>query len=239
MKAKNVIIGILIIAFAIFGILEVSGVVAPLESTVGGISFVQIIGVLILLGLFVNEVAKRRIVTSVFIPAFIFMIIERNVAFACGVEDGNVINNWLLLLFTAIICVGVYFIVPRRVRIKKSHVSSSTYSHDDGTTYKEHNLGAATEIIDCATFTRKHFENNLGQTVIRFENVSEYVGEGVIYIENNLGNTVIHVPSDWRVVANIENNLGALRNSREAVSSGPVLYIEGENNLGALDIVNA
>lgn len=239
MKAKNVIIGILIIAFAIFGILEVSGVVAPIESAVGGISYVQIIGVLILLGLFVNEVSKRRIVTSVFIPAFIFMVIERNVAFVCGIEGGNIINNWLLLLFTAIICIGVHFIIPKRVRIKKTHTAAFTSSHDDGATYKEHSLGAATEIIDCTTFTRKHYENNLGQTVIRFENVSEYVGEGVIYIENNLGHTEIRVPGDWRVVTNIENNLGAVNSGKIGNAQGPVLYIEGENNLGAIDILNA
>lgn len=235
MKAKNIIFGILIILFGIFGILEVSGVIT-LSS---GISYIQIIGGLILAGFAVTSLIKGRICTVLYSLMLIFMIFERNIAVLLELNNQNIINNWLLLLFTTIICIGIHFLKPRRVRVKKARVSGYNVSHDDGASYKEHSFGAAAEYIDCATFTRKHYENNLGQTVIRFENVSEYIGEGIVCVENNLGHMEIYVPSDWRVTVNIENSLGAIRNDCGNSATGPVLYIEGENNLGAIDIVRA
>ena len=235
MKAKNIIIGILIILFGIFGILEVSGVIT-LSSD---ISYVQIIGGLILAGFAVTSLIKGRICTVIYSLMLLFMIFERNIATLLELNDQNIINNWLLLLFTTIICIGIHFLKPRTIRKKKSRISGYNVSHDDGSSFKEHNFGAAAEYIDCTTFTRKHYENNLGQTVIRFENVSEYVGEGTVYVENNLGHMEIHVPSGWCVKTNIENTLGAIKNTCGNTSAGPILYIEGENNLGAIDIVSA
>ncbi len=244
MKVKNTLLGILIIAFAIFGILEVSGAIPPLAHIAGGITYVKIIAGVVLTALFVESLCKRRFCTALFMLAFIFMIFERNIAYIFALNTTNIINNWLLLLFTAIICIGLKLIFPQKFKFihrihpyqhlhKHLHQSAS---HSASTRYKENNLTSSEEYIDCTTFTSRNFENNLGQTIIHFENVSEYVGEGKIYIENNLGNTVINVPRDWRVVTEIENNLGSVKNSGGTGTSGPVLYICGENNLGAIEI---
>lgn len=237
MKIKNVIIGLLIIAFAVFGILEVTGVLPPVESVIGEISYFRFICALIILIGIVKTFCDGQIYFGVFLLSFMFMVLESNIAFMCGLENKDIINNWLLLLFTVIICIGLRFIIPKKK--KGFHISrtSDGINITSDKERKEHSFSAANEYIDCSIFTERSFENNLGQTVIRFENVDEYIGEGRIYIENNLGNTVIYVPSDWRIVTEIENNLGSVKNSGNVNAHGPILHIIGENNLGAIEIV--
>ena len=236
-KVKNIALGILLIAFAIFGILEVSGAIPPLSRIAGGLTYVQIISGAVLTVLFVESLCKRRFCTAMFMLAFIFMIFERNIAFYLfSHHETNLINNWLLLLFTAIICIGLRLIIPKKIkRIGDGHkigVLSEGTNYDG---YNEHNFTSATEYIDCSSFTTKRFESNFGQLLIHFTNVYEYVGERRVYIENNFGKTVIHVPKDWRIMKEIENNFGGVKDENSN-ASGPVLYLCGENNFGYIEI---
>lgn len=236
MKIKNILLGILIISFAIFGILEVSGAIPPLSRIAGGLTYVQIIGGAVLAVLFIESLCKRRFCTAVFMLAFIFMIFERNIATMLELNTTNIINNWLLLVFTVIICIGLNLIIPKRVKIKfdSDEINISSGNINSGR-YTEHNFTSATEFIDCSSFTTKRFESNFGQLLIHFTNVYEYVGEGRVYIENNFGKTVVHVPKDWRIMKEIENNFGGVKDENSN-ANGPVLYVCGENNFGCIEI---
>ena len=49
---------------------------------------------------------------------------------------------------------------------------------------------------------------------------------------------VVHVPKAWRVVSNVDNNLGSVKiPSHETAEGAPVLKITGDNNLGSLAII--
>jgi len=233
MRVRNIIIGLLIIAFAVFGILEVAGVVSPVESVVGDISFAKVVALTALVTLAIISISHGYIYPAVLMASFIFMVIESNLAYIFEVESGNIINNWALFAFTVIICIGLAFILPK----KKKH----SHGKDKGmrSSSREHTLGSYTEYIDCATFTHKVIENNLGKTTIRFENTEDFKSGSVLSILNNLGHMQIFVPSGWRVSCSVENNLGGIKDGSAKSECGPELIIKGDNNLGGIDILRA
>ena len=72
---------------------------------------------------------------------------------------------------------------------------------------------------------------------LRFANVEKYAGGGTLHVDNNLGSMVVEVPSSWRFVHNIDNSLGCVAADVDGGNpNGPILKIEGDNNLGSLSI---
>ena len=51
-----------------------------------------------------------------------------------------------------------------------------------------------------------------------------------------MGSLTIRVPDAWCVEHNIENNMGSIHVEGHGDSSGPLLVIEGENNMGSVVI---
>ncbi len=230
MKIKNIIIGIVIIIFGIFGILEVSGAIPPLDD----ISYTQLISGLILAGLTVAALSKRKICTALYLISFIFMIFEYNIATLIYPYVGrNLINNWLLLLFVTIICVGIMFITPKSYR-KYIKIESK---HEKNANTETNNFGENSTYIDCSDFTEKHIINSFGETEIHFENTEEYSGGGVLIIENLFGETRVYVPNDWLVTADVKTIFGDSSNSIPRAQNGPELVIKGQNKFGEIDII--
>jgi hypothetical protein len=96
MKGWRVFWGILFVLVAVLLILDALGIITPYVSIFGEITFWQIAGGLLLLSGVVSLIKSGQFWTA-FVPlGFIFMIFERNIAFACGIENGDIINNWLL-----------------------------------------------------------------------------------------------------------------------------------------------
>ena len=101
--------------------------------------------------------------------------------------------------------------------------------------YAENSLGKAAIYIESEKFSPDHVENNLGCCDVYFENPEAYIGGKTLYIENNLGSVNLHVPKAWCVKVLSENHLGGIHAPEK--ESGLLLYINGENNLGAIDVV--
>lgn len=230
MKVWKIAIALFCILFAVFGLLEAVGVTPPMESVVGELSFWRIVCALFLFALVVKYLCKLKVCKLLFSLSLLFMVVEPNIAYLCGAESDNLINNWLLLLYTILICIGFSLILPKRGRKGKWTVSI------DGDGHHENSLGARTIYIDCATFTDRYVENNLGSTVIRFENADAYIGGGLLRLENNLGSIVVEVPGNWSLDCQIETSLGSVQNHVGAGGNGPSLMISGENNLGSIVI---
>ncbi len=229
MKAWKITVALFCILFAVFGLLETFGVTPPMDSLVGEISFIRIVCALFLLVLVIKYLCKLRVCKMLFCLSLLFMTVESNVAYLCGAESENLINNWLLLLYTVLICIGLSLILPKRRRSGKWSVSVNHNGHH------ENNLGSRVIYIDCTAFTDRYVENNLGSTVILFENADGYNGGGYLNVENNLGSTVIKVPEEWSVDCQIENSLGSVQN-RANRGNGPLLTVRGENSLGSIVI---
>lgn len=235
MKVWKIAIALFCILFAVFGLLEAIGVTPPMESVVGEMSLWRMVCALFLLAIVINFVCKLKVCRTIFFLSLLFMVVEPNIAYVCGVKSGNLINNWLLLLYTVLICIGLSLILGAIPGRRKMRISVTNGVNVSGKGYTENNLCSRTVYIDCTTFTEQYMENNMGSTVIRFENADAYTGGGALYIENNLGSVEVCVPENWSVNCQVENNLGGTKN-RANGGTGPSLTVRGENNLGSIDI---
>ena len=230
MKAWKIFWGVGFILLAVALILNAIGVVPPLESVVGEISFIAIVGVLLLLSWVIERLCRGKI-GEIFIPlSFIYMIIEKNIAYVCGLDNPDILHNGLVFGCAALLWLGFSILesgIKKRKRKKFKFVHKTS----------ESSLSSAEKYIDASDFTEEWFENDLGALSIHFENADKYQGGGVLHIDNNLGATGIYVPSSWRYIHDIDNSLGAVNADVDGGDpNGPQLIIKGENNLGAIQI---
>ena len=239
MKAWKIFTGLGLLLAAALLILDALGMIAPLVSFIGEITAIEIICGLLIIALIINRLIRGRIPSIFFLLAFLFMLFEENIAYICHLENENIINNWLVLLIALLLSSGFTILFPfsgrkKRRKCKLRHNINVEYSGN----YAETNLGASSVYIDCITFSPSHIENNLGACSIHFENVEKYEGGKTLYVENNLGSMCINVPSGWIVKSSVENNLGgtSIQHDENSNECGPILYIKGESNLGALSI---
>ena len=224
-KTGKIFWGILLIAAAVLMIIDALGILAPISGVLGEISLFRVVIGLVLLYYIISRLVKGKI-GSIFIPlSFIFMLFEKNIAFACKLDNENIISNWLLFFCACIISIGVSMVLGNFKIVVNNHGK----------------FGKSVTYIDGSDFTyNKTVENNLGSYNVIFENPDQYQGQGTLCVENNLGSMNINVPASWKTEVNIENNLGHTTQSGSGDPDGPQLTIVGENNLGhiAINIVN-
>ena len=230
MKTGKIFWGVGFILLAVIFILDALGVMTPLASTIGDISFLSVLIALFLLSYTVVRLRKGKI-AEIFVPlAFVFMLFEGNIATICGRENPNIINNWLLFGCSLLLWIGFTILLSGR---KSRRIKIDT----DGKIKINSHLSSSVKYIDAATFKEKWVENNLGGLVIYFDNADKYEGGAVLHVENNLGSIVINVPSGWRYDETIENSLGCINfTNGKGDPNGPLLIIKGENNLGSISI---
>ncbi len=233
-------LGFIIVAVAL--VLDAFGIFAPLSGIFGEISIFALVGGFLLLCFALSELVKGNAGNFFFALALIFMIFEKNVAhfFNIGDENGNIINNWLLLLVAILLGVGFSILfsgVRRRRRARRNRHSGCEWSYGDNVKVRG-SIGSSVRYIDCEGFKYEAIENDLGACTVFFENVDKYEGGGVLSVENNLGSITVTVPEDWNVVTKIDNSLGSVTSPKPNYD-GPTLTVTGENNLGAILIKTA
>ncbi|MGM9632654.1 MAG: hypothetical protein ACI3XL_06150 [Eubacteriales bacterium] len=218
--------GLGLVVLAVLLVLDATGVLAPIFASVGGITAWQIIAGVAILAFLLSRLFKGNIVW-IFIPlSLLFMVFEKNVAFMLGRAGEDIVSNWILLLASLLITMGMAILLPKR------KWGFSFFSSDD-----DKNVGKSkTYYIDCNDFTSKNIENNMGSCTVRFENTSAYKGGGALHVENNMGSLVVNVPHEWHVSTNIENNMGSFDCRKHGDPDGPTIIVEGENNMGSLKI---
>jgi predicted membrane protein len=230
MKTWKIFWGLGFVLAALFLLLDALGVITPFLDVVGGISAAQVICGLFLIAFVISRIIKLKL-HEIFIPlALLFMLFEDNVAFLLGLEDDNIIGNWLLFWCAVLLSVGVSILTPKN-RVLNFKITKK------GTPQKTHAIGASTSYIDCEDFVEEHIINNLGETVIHFENEANFTSGAVLHIENKLGETVVYVPEQWNVKLNITSKLGGVVQKGKGNADGPTLVINGTNELGEVVIM--
>lgn len=237
MKFWKIFAGLGLILAAVLLVLDALGIITPIVSVVGEITLFEIVGGLIIIALIIERLIRGKIPSIFFFLAFLFMLFEENIAYVCGLENENIISNWLVLLIALLLTVGFSILFSSKKR-KKFHISHGSRGGtlEYSGKYAESNLGASAIYVDCTTFSPSHIENNLGSCSVHFQNVESFKGGETLYVENNLGSICIHVPKEWTVKSSIENNLGGTNVASNELESDLVLYVKGENNLGSLSI---
>lgn len=261
-SASKIAWGLLIIAIAVFCILQALGVLGEFTSVFGTIPVWKLILGLGFLAMIVTSIVKLKF-DEVFIPlGFMFMLFEKNIAVACGIE-GDIINNWLVFGCSLLLSIGFGLILPkrrRRFKIKKNYKIKNGHLRvdlddddkieveaedndfdddyfDDDFDEDDGDFGANTRYFDGATFKKGYVMTNMGATSVRFENADKYQGGGVLKVVCRMGAMKVDVPEGWRVDNNIVNQMGAVSNDHvNDDPDAPVLTIIGKCKMGAIRI---
>ena len=165
------------------------------------------------------------------------MIFEKNIAQVSG-ADGDIINNWLVFGCSVLLSIGFLFIIPRRKKAK----AGSCVSHGANVSVKGNMMGSTSMYIDCDEFgrteTEKYIQNKCGAIEIHFENPCSYLGGATLHLDSKLGAIEVHVPREWRVDCDdVRLTLGVIDWDKNGVSpDGPLLIIDGDVKLGAVDV---
>lgn len=226
MKTKRFVLGLGLILLALFILLDALGVLSPLESVVGEISiFGAILGVLLFSSV-VYFIAKCRFEEAIFPLALLFILFERNIAAICGISNPDLVNNWIILLISLLLMLGIGCLrssFKRHKKTKQRDNSGGAFGH-------------SSVYIDANHFTYYDVDNYFGNCEIHFENPEVYTGGGILIIDNQFGHTVINVPSSWCAQVGIKNTLGAISEPAKSIPDGPCVIIRGDNQFGAIEI---
>lgn len=216
MKKKSIFWGA---AFICAAILIIADAVSTGLGFLDRIPVVKIILGVLCLCWFISELYQKRLPHIFFPLSFLFMLFEKEIAKLCGIESGNLISNWLVLLCALLLTIGTAMIVPR--------------SHPGGS---RKITGRSTQYIDSSTFTYREVDNNMGSVVVLFENAESYPGGGTLKVDNNMGAIEIRIPADWHVITNIENNMGSIKLPSAGNPGGKEINLIGENHMGSIGI---
>ncbi|MBR6772196.1 MAG: hypothetical protein IKM29_02265 [Clostridia bacterium] len=238
MKAGKIVLGVLFIAAAVVLILEAVGVISPVTSVIGDITFWQAIGGIAVIA--AGTLLSWKHFGFVFLLiGFLFMIFERNIAYVCGMDGGDIINNWLVFGCSILLSVGFFFLTPKRKKWTGSCRSAGAGVSVKG---KSNKMGAASVYIDCEEFGNtdmvRSIENKLGAIEVHFENTESYLGGGTLYIDSKIGAVEICVPKEWKVnTDDLEVSVGVIdTNCDKERADGPELIIKGRVDIGAMEI---
>ena len=219
--------GFALIFAAVFLILDNAGVnfgieLAPWRIILGALDLAWIIALCI----------KLRF-TDLFFPlAFLFFIFEGPIASALGHEDGNLINNWIVLLAALMLTIGFKAIFSKHGAVKVGG-TEKTNSENSAVHGK---LGNSTVYIDAADAAEQTIHDNLGKIDVFFTNKEAYTGEGLVNIHDNLGSITVHVPSEWDVVTQTADNLGKINVPEKEASGSVSITLKIHNNLGVVNV---
>ena len=231
MKAWKVVLGLILIICAVLLILEALGVILPVTSVVGEIGFWQAVGGILLVSGIVSLISEGEFYGIFVLLGFLFMVFERNIAYICGIDGDDIINNWLVFGCSLLLTAGFMFLIPSRKKREK-HKS----------TVKVNQMSGSEIYIDCAEFgsTEKEYtlNNKFGAIEVHFENVESYNGGGTLNIDSSFGAIEIQVPDNWKIDDNeLVVMLGSLEiDDSEHASNGPTLKLKGRVSFGAVEV---
>ncbi len=237
MKKNSVTFGVVLILTALLIIVSVVG------KNVGfipeSVNLLKIVGTVACAGWIVGSLCKGKF-EMIFIPAgLIFFIFRPEIAAAAGIENPDeLVPTWVVIVCMILFTIGVGALRSgkhKSVVINRTGDSTVVDVSDENS--ESCSMGNHVKYIDCSDFGTRKIENNMGRCEIHFENPELYNGEGVLCVDNNFGKMEIHVPCDWRIETNMDNNFGGVSAPSDSENGEKLLKIIGDNNFGAMEIV--
>lgn len=177
----------------------------------------------------VKEIIGKRFYTIPIPLTVLFLLFEENIAKCAGVESGDLISNWIVIMAALCIFIGLAFIT-----FFMDH--NDDEDSKDVKTTKNH-ASASVKYINCHGFEHETVECNMGASKVFFSNTSEYEGDATLKLNCNMGSIVVCVPAEWDVEAKIDNHMGAVKvDDNTPIEGAKKLRIVGENNMGAVHV---
>ncbi len=186
-----------------------------------------------LLCMTIHGIAVKKLHRVIFSLALIFLVFERHIAEAIGHPSDDIISGWAVFLIAFMLYVGLKLIFEPKKTVRE-RINDAVNVEVNGEKMKVG--GRSTRYIDCVDFDTIYIENNAAKMDVYFSNTEHYKGNGTVKFENNAGSLTIHVPAEWRVVFDVENNAGVINDEKCINPNGKVLNIVGENNAAILRI---
>lgn len=238
---KKIVWGVLLIAVAVLVILNAAGVEL---GVIGGIAFNRLLLSAVLLAVAICLAIDSTFWLIPFPLAAIFCVLEKDIARWIGSESTNIISNWLVFGCAALMAFGISLITSpiKRMRRKAkqkivSGLGAVCYdNHNGGNSSSNSCFSSETKFIDCKSFKNYYYYIKMGNGTVFFENADAYTGGGTLTLECSMGNIDVTVPSDWRIEADIKTSMGSTTLPAETDKTGPVLYINGTNKMGSINI---
>ena len=217
-SSKSIFWGAVLIIAAILLILQGAGV-----SFGYGLSIWRIVLGVILLAWIIEKLLKCAFSEVIFPLAFEFLLFEGPIANAFGLENKDIIDNWIVLLAAFFATVGLGILLPKR--------------KTDGLCF-EKNIGNTTVNIDASSFSNADIHDVLGNVNAYFINTGSYNGSGVVHIYDNTGKITLHVPKSWNAVVDSYDNLGNVEvPAREDGVFDHTVTLDIHDNLGKIMVI--
>ena len=236
-KTGKILFGILIIAVAVFLLLESFGVISA--SGILSIPFWKLGLSLLLVWQMINELRHMRVYGIFFPLAIIALILEKEISAWMGLADGYIGSTGLILLIALLLTVGFSILIPRSWLVRhlgRKGKNKNDYLRGEWNTHNTH-LGSKTVYIDAGKNFYENVGVNLGSAAVYFTNTEAYPGGGVVNLDVNLGSITLYLPTDWTVESKIDNNLGSVSIEESgAADPSKVLLLVGDNNLGTISV---
>ncbi len=237
-----VVCGLLMVFFGIAS--NVGWITVPLYKVVIAIPFVAHI--------VVKGIIRKRFYTIPIPLAVLFLLFEKQIANAAGVDGGNLISNWIVIIAALCIFIGLALITLFSSNDRKKENGNIAVAKDH--TGEDENVdvsinttgpskvsintaGASAKYINCHGFVHDTVECGMGACKIFFTNTSEYNGGGTLNLRADIGSIVVCVPAEWDVDVNIDNHMGSVKvDDNTPIEGAKKLRIVGENNMGAIHV---
>lgn len=233
-NGKNVILGVFFLIGAVALLVDELG----MNMLLGGMSIFEVVVTVLLVGVLVKGMKKHSFGQVLFSIAFIIIVNDEVLHMEAFTPD--------LVLEAAILgTIGLNLMFPRGKRkYGKLHADGSVVhvghvieeSRDGDSLRYENCFGEAVKYIS-GEISKVRLENSFGSLQVYFNDALPMEGTVRVRMESSFGNMVLYVPSDWKVVLNVENSFGGTTQKGQCSPDGRnVLYVDGEVNFGGLQI---
>lgn len=126
-------------------------------------------------------------------------------------------------------------IIKSNKSFKSNFQSSITGEH----VHFENNFGDNSRYVQSNNLKSASIENNLGHSRVYFDNVIFDKEGAIINVECNLGQVTLYLPSDINLQNNLTSSLGSITGAQSFHQNDayPTVFLEGESNLGQIEVV--
>ncbi len=233
--SRNIIWGALFLIGAVALLMNKLGF---LNLLLGGMSFFQIVATVFLVGALVKGMAKHSFGQILFSVAFIIIVNDK-------VLHMEALTPWPVLGAALLGTIGLHFMFPK-VRSGYGRLLKINGREIRGPLCEERRKGDRLWYENCfgesvryvsGEVRRMDLENSFGSLQVYFTDAQLMEGTAEVFLENSFGSTVLYVPSNWKVVLNMEHAFGGTDERGQCVPDGRnVLYVKGEVAFGKVQI---
>jgi len=223
-----------------WGVLFILGACTLIIGRLGyldGLNFWSILISIGLVGVLIDGIADRGFGRILFSIAFLIIVHDE----LLGMEA---LTPWTVLGAAFLGMIGLNMIFPQKKILNHIHkdwqgeTNESVIKNDSGETLNyTASFGEAVKYVNTDSLRRANLKCSFGSLVVYFDNAFLKNNTADVVIENAFGSTVLYIPSDWKVVLNVNTTLGATEEKGHCNPSGTnTLHIHGTVSFGALEI---